>query len=233
MHDPADARSAPIVRIRVWDLPTRIFHWLLVALVAASIYTGNVGGLREMDIHMLVGYAVLAVALFRLIWGLIGSPRSRFADFIRGPRTVLRYARDLARGAHRATIGHNPLGGWSVAAMLASLSLQAGAGLFASDDILTEGPLASLVSAPVGKFLTGVHEVNAKVLYALIAVHLGAIAYYRLVHRERLVGAMIDGRKTVDATAANEDAPFASAWRALVPAALCGLVVWALVRYGG
>ena len=225
----SSARAARSVR--VWDLPTRLFHWLLVVLVVVSVYTGNVGGLREMDVHMLSGYAILALLLFRLVWGFIGAGESRFLSFVRGPRAVLAYARDLLTGRHRATLGHNPLGGWSVMAMLASLLVQAVTGLFSNDDILTKGPLARTVSKATSDRLTAIHDLNATVLYVLIGVHLLAILFYLLVQKENLVRPMLTGRKSVAGSPSVAD-PRAGAGptvAALVLAAAAGAVWW-LVR---
>ncbi len=161
--------ALPVRQVRVWDPATRLFHWSLVGLIVVNLYTGNVGGLREMDLHMLSGYAILALVAFRVIWGLVGSRHSRFAAFVRGPRATVSYLRSFLRGPYRAAVGHNPLGGWSVIAMLTSLLVQAVTGLFANDDILTEGPLADSVSKATSNTLTGIHQLNAWVLYGLIA----------------------------------------------------------------
>ena len=221
--------------VRVWDAPTRLFHWLLVILVAVSLYTGNVGGLAEMDWHMLSGYAILTLVAFRVVWGLIGSHHSRFRTFVRGPMAIGRYLVSFIRGPYRPTVGHNPLGGWSVVAMLAALLVQAVTGLFANDDILTEGPLASSVSEATSNTLTAVHELNALVLYGLIAVHIAAIAIYLVVKKQNLIAAMISGRKLIPPNAsdnderAGTDGTFTSSLIALAVAAACGGAVWALV----
>lgn len=182
-------------RITVWDLPTRLFHWALVLLVAVGLITGNIGGVQGMDIHMLAGYGVLALLGFRFVWGFVGSRHSRFSDFVAGPKRVIAYARELLSGAHKPALGHNPLGGWSVMALLTSLFVQAATGLCANDDILTEGPLAARVGKTLSNALTEVHEINANVLYVLIGVHLAAIIFYALVQRENLVRPMITGWK--------------------------------------
>jgi cytochrome b len=217
--------------IRVWDLPTRLFHWVLVLLVAVNIVTGNIGGLREMQWHEWSGLMILALVLFRLLWGLVGSRRSRFADFVRGPRAVIVYAHGLLTGRHTASIGHNPLGGWSVMAMVLCLLLQAATGMFANDDILTEGPLARKVSPAISDLLTEVHEINASVLYLLITVHLAAVLYYTVVHKEALLRAMIIGRKEIAASRPGEDAPFVSLGRAIASLMICGAAVWAIVSF--
>jgi len=129
-------------RIRVWDAPVRLFHWALAALAVFSFVSGKLGG-AWLDWHMRSGYAILTLLLFRLAWGVVGSHTARFASFVRGPASVRTYLRE--RGA-RGMPGHNPLGGWSVVAMLASLLVQAASGLFADDEIATRGPLAVKVS---------------------------------------------------------------------------------------
>jgi cytochrome b len=218
--------------IRVWDWPTRLFHWSLVLLITVNIYTGNVGGLREMDLHMLSGYAILALVLFRLVWGFIGSRHSQFSHFVRGPRAVIAYARSLASGVHRSFVGHNPLGGWSVVAMLLSLLIQAVTGLFSRDDILTQGPLVKHVSKQTSNMLTGIHEFNATVLYVLIAVHLAAVFGYLLVKKENLIRPMLTGRRPdLGESVSGDDAAFASGWvAALVLAAAAGIVWFVVTR---
>lgn len=216
--------------MRVWDLPTRLFHWLLAVLVAISIYTGNVGGLDEMRIHMLSGYAILSLILARVIWGVVGSRHSRFASFLAGPATVLRYAADLVRGRHTPTLGHNPMGALSVVALLAVLAVQAGTGLFANDDIFTEGPLADVAGKALSNTLTSIHHTASTVLYFLIGLHLAAVLGYLTIWKENLITPMLNGRKSAGAFPGATDAPFVSPWLALVIAAAAGLAVWALIR---
>ncbi|MFO1154623.1 MAG: cytochrome b/b6 domain-containing protein [Rhodospirillales bacterium] len=233
----ASPSEPPTIRVRVWDLPTRMFHWLLVALVAFNVYSGNVGGMANMDRHMLAGYTILALVLFRLAWGIVGSRHSRFVNFIRGPVTAFTYLRDLWSGRHQPSIGHNPLGGWSVAAMLLSLLVQAATGLFANDEILTKGPLAGSVSKATSRLLTGVHEINATLLYVLIALHLAAVSYYVIVRRESLIRPMLTGIKrlppalarVVDARGVGTEERFASPLLAAVLLLLAAGAVWLLV----
>ena len=184
----------------VWDLPTRIFHWSLVLLVAFSLITGQFGehlGIKVVTWHQFSGCAILALLIFRIFWGFFGGTHARFASFVRGPRTVLGYLRGLFSGrGSEAHAGHNPLGGWSVVAMLLCLALQACTGLFLSDDDLGfEGPLAKYISNHTGDQLKAVHEANAIVLVTLIVMHLSAIAYHFLVMGENLVRPMVTGRK--------------------------------------
>jgi cytochrome b len=219
------SETAP-VRIPVWDLPTRLFHWLLVAAVAVSFWSGRVGG-NAMHYHVLCGEAILALILFRLAWGFVGGREARFAAFVRGPAATLRYARDLVRGGAPRHLGHNPLGAWSILAMLAALLVQVATGLFANDDIFTEGPLASWVSKAVSDTLTRVHLVNRQVLVVLVALHLAAIAVYFL-RGENLVTPMITGRKAWSGPAPPPEAAFHA--RALLVAGIAVLAVYLLVR---
>ena len=143
MDKKSDRSSAaderPVV-IAVWDLPSRLFHGLLVILVAVSFTTGTIGG-NAMQYHEWSGFAILVLLVFRITWGFVGSRTSRFSDFVKGPAAVWRYANALVRGHSECYLGHNPLGGWSVLAMLLALLVQAATGLFANDDIITAGPL--------------------------------------------------------------------------------------------
>lgn len=233
---PRDSESDEIgkpagacIRVRVWDLPTRLFHWLLLILVAISIFTGNAGGLHIMEWHELSGFAILALLLFRIAWGLVGSRHARFADFVKGPRAVLAYAKAWLHERHSPWIGHNPLGGWSVVAMLISLLVQATTGLFSHDDILTKGPLAGSVSKATSNFLTGIHEANATVLYILIAVHVGAIIAYRVVKRQNLVRPMITGWAAAETAAAEQAHPKREIALASLLTAVAAIIVWFVV----
>ncbi len=184
--------TAPASRIRVWDLPTRIFHWSLAGLVAFSFTTGRVGG-DWMDWHLKSGYAVLVLLGFRIAWGLVGSETARFARFLRGPRAALAYARETLAGRHPFVAGHNPLGGWMVLAMLLALAFQAATGLFSDDQIATQGPLAVKVSDDTVSRMSALHSANEWLLVALVALHVIAIVTYRWAWNARLVGPMLHG----------------------------------------
>jgi len=179
--------------IRVWDLPTRLFHWIMLLLVVFSVVTAEID---ELDWHMRSGYCILTLVLFRIMWGFAGPYHARFANFVRTPAAVLAYLRDLRNGSAAAQGGHNPLGALSVVALLIALLLQASTGLFANDDSTsTEGPLAKLVSNHTSNLLTAVHEINQWVLYTLVALHVAAIAYFYFAKRENLVTPMLTGDK--------------------------------------
>jgi cytochrome b len=181
-------------QIPVWDLPTRLFHWLLVVLVAVSFATGVIGG-NAMTYHEYSGFAILVLLVFRIVWGFVGSRASRFSDFVKGPAAVWRYATALFRGDPERCLGHNPMGGWSVLALLLALLIQVVTGLFANDDIITEGPLYMWVSKPVSDWLTRVHRINRFLVVALVATHLSAVLFYLWGKGENLIKPMITGKK--------------------------------------
>ncbi len=178
----------------VWDLPTRLFHWILVGLVVLAYLTGNLGG-NAMETHRRAGEAILALVLFRVAWGFWGSTPSCFSSFVAGPRTVWRYARTLFVRPGPPHPGHNPLGGWSVLALLTLLFIQAGTGLFANDDIFFTGPLYPWVSKAASDRLTRIHLLNRWILSAIAGVHIAAVLFYLLYKRENLILPMITGKK--------------------------------------
>jgi len=171
----------------LWDWPTRLFHWSLVVLLPLAWWTAEEG---QMDRHQWVGYTVIVLVLFRIVWGFVGSYHSRFRDFLRGPVTVLGYV----RGRIAAGPGHNPLGAWSVVVLLSLLLVQAGSGLFNSDRILFDGPFYHAVDSDVRGFLGEVHEWAFNALLGMVALHLLAIAWHQFGRREKLIQAMVKGR---------------------------------------
>jgi cytochrome b len=215
--------------VEVWDLPVRLFHWALVLLVISQIVTVSIGG-NAMEYHMLGGYAILTLVLFRIAWGLFGSRHARFANFVRGPTAVFAYARELFGTQHRQHLGHNPLGAWSVVLMVLSLGTQAVSGLFADDEVMTTGPLEKHVSDDVASLMTEIHEVNAFVLGLLIAVHVAAIFYYLIARRENLIRPMITGTKDWPEPAVAEASSTALLFRAALILVLSGLTVAAVVN---
>jgi cytochrome b len=208
-------------KVRVWDLPVRLFHWALVLLVPAMWWTAEE---EQTELHILLGQIMLGLLLFRILWGVLGSSTARFSGFVRGPRKILAYLR-----GGRAGIGHTPIGALSVLAMLAALAVQVGLGLFASDDDgLYQGPLSYHVSAQTAETLTDRHETWFYVLLALIALHLAAILYYRLFRRRNLVAPMVTGRGPAgEDGAAMTPAPL---WRFPVAAALAAGATLVIVR---
>jgi cytochrome b len=207
-------------RVKVWDLPTRLFHWLLVGLVAALCLSGLTG---RQGLHLLLGPMVLSLLLFRLAWGIVGSRTSRFSDFVKGPRAALAYLAAARHGAVRS-IGHNPLGAYSVLTLLGLLLAQSATGLFASDDIFSQGPLAHLVSSGTVTTLSKLHRLGFKLLLAFVGLHLAAVAFYRFVKHDDLIGAMITGRKSVPAGI--DGIRFRNPLLALAVLAACTALVW-------
>lgn len=182
-------------RIRVWDLPTRVFHWSLVACVAGLVATGYVGG-ALMEWHARIGYAVLALLLFRLVWGFVGGHWSRFASFVRGPSHVAAYVRGDVHPD--SLVGHNPLGALSVLAMLAFLLAQVATGLVGDDEIAFTGPLNRFVTSAQGLAATWYHKrIGQWVIVGLVALHVAAVLYYLWRKGENLVRPMLHGDKTV------------------------------------
>jgi cytochrome b len=214
--------------VRVWDLPTRIFHWLLVTLVAASFAAGKAGG-NAMIYHEWCGEAILALLIFRIVWGFIGSAPSRFGTFLAGPSTVFRYALTLLRRDEDHHLSHNPLGGWSVMAMLLILLIQAGTGLFANDDIFIEGPLYAWVSKATSDRLTSVHRLNHDVIIILVAVHVAAVLFHLVYKKENLIRPMITGMKPWKGSPKVETTP-APVWLAVLTASVAAVSVYLLVR---
>jgi cytochrome b len=181
--------------VRVWDLPTRLFHWTLALLVAVAVVSAKMDAL---SIHMFVGETILALVLFRWVWGLVGSQTARFSDFIKGPGAILAYiAPTKTPGAPPVTLGHNPLGGWMVMALLLVLGVQAGSGLFTSDDILVDGPLVPLAAEATVKALSAAHRLLSDGILILVGLHVAAVLAYLLVKKDNLIRPMITGRKSV------------------------------------
>ncbi|WP_084544993.1 cytochrome b/b6 domain-containing protein [Derxia gummosa] len=181
-----DARAA-LARTRVWDLPLRLFHWSLVAAVGTALVTGELGG-SLMEVHAAAGITVVGLVAFRLVWGLVGSTHSRFLSFAPTPARLAAYLKGRWQG-----VGHNPLGALSVFALLGFLAAQAVSGLFGNDDITFTGPLFELVDEEVAARITTLHKQFANLLIGLVALHLAAIVFHRVVKRHDLVKPMVTG----------------------------------------
>jgi len=176
-------------RVLVWDLPTRIFHWSLAAAVTLAIVSGEIGG-DLMPLHAKAGLAIVGLVAFRLVWGVVGATHARFANFAPTPAALRAYLRGRWQGH-----GHNPLGALSVFALLALLAAQAGTGLFGNDEISFTGPLAALVEEATSLRLTGWHKQLVNLLFALLALHVLAIAAYLVIKKDNLVKPMVTGWK--------------------------------------
>ena len=213
--------------MRIWDVPTRLFHWLLVILVGTSWLTQNRGW---MEWHKLSGYAVLALLLFRLAWGFVGSDTARFARFVKSPLAALRHLSHLTRREPDYEIGHNPAGGWMVMVMLALLLVQAVTGLFSNDDVDTEGPLTDLVSKTQSDWFSHIHDVNFNLIEGVIVLHVLAIVAYAVFKRQNLVRPMVTGKKRVPG--ATRQPRMASPVLAAALLVVAAAAVAAVVRWG-
>lgn len=185
-------------RQRVWDLPTRLFHWSLVGAVIFAVVSGQVGG-NWIEWHGRAGLFILGLLAFRIVWGFIGSPTARFSQFVRGPSAIKAYLKGEWRG-----VGHNPLGALAVLALIGVSAAQVGSGLFANDDIAFAGPLAQLVSSEWSGRITGLHVQLFNGLLLVVGVHVAAIVFYARVKRTNLVLPMITGYQD---QAASQPAP--------------------------
>jgi cytochrome b len=217
--------------VRVWDLPTRAFHWLLALAVIGLVITAKVGG-NAMLWHMRLGLAVLALLSFRIIWGLVGGRWSRFASFIYAPTTVLRYLRGDHRPGDHFEVGHSPIGAFSVFALITVLLVQVGTGLIADDEIATIGPLNRYVANATGLLATSWHKGYGQwILLGLVALHIAAIVVYKL-RGKSLVKPMITGDKPLPPDVpATQDGPASRGLAAVVLAACVALVLW-IARQG-
>lgn len=210
-------------RQRVWDLPIRLFHWLLVASIAFAYVSGQLGG-NLIDWHARAGFLILGLVVFRIVWGLVGTPTARFTTFVRGPAAIAAYLRGEWRG-----IGHNPLGALSVLGLLALVGAQAATGLFTNDDIAFQGPFADWIGKDLSDRFHSWHAWLQNGLLALVVVHVAAIVFYARVRKENLVKPMITGW-----TEATPSSPAASGQRRggglvafIVSVLIAGAATWA------
>ena len=218
--------------VRIWDLPTRIFHWLLACSVIGLVVTANVGG-NAMVWHFRLGYTVLTLLLFRVVWGFIGGRWSRFSSFLYAPGTVIRYLSGRASAEHK--IGHNPLGALSVLGLLLFLFVQVGTGLMSDDEIAFAGPLTALVSGDTVSTATWYHkDIGAWILIAMVSLHVLAILFYIAGKKETLIRPMLHGDKqiTTQPVPASRDDALSRAG-ALVVLLVCAAVVRWVVQLGG
>jgi cytochrome b len=214
-------------KVRVWDLPTRLFHWVLVAAVIGLVITAKVGG-NAIEWHFRLGWLVFALIAFRLAWGLVGGHWSRFTTFVRGPGTVVRYLRGQSDAREFVDVGHNPLGALSVLGLLTILGLQVATGLFADDEIANTGPLVSLVSGTTSSALTSWHKTFGQwLIFLLVGLHVAAILFYLLKKKLNLIAPMVHGDKHLPA-----DTPAsADGWRTRLLALVLFVASTALVSW--
>jgi cytochrome b len=215
-------------RMKVWDLPVRLFHWVLVVLILCAWATQE---WDRMNWHKWVGYSILTVLLFRLVWGFVGSDTARFGRFLRSPVAAFRHLAHLGRREPDREIGHNAAGGWMVLVMLALIGVQAGTGLFANDlddGGKTEGPLMHLVSKERSNWLDKIHSLNFNLIEAVIVLHVLAIVVYAVLKRHDLVRPMVTGTKLMptDVAAPRIVRPVWALLVLVVAACVVAVVVW-------
>ncbi|HVO01441.1 MAG TPA: cytochrome b/b6 domain-containing protein [Candidatus Cybelea sp.] len=234
MANEVASRSAPVRSVPVWDPYVRLFHWLLVIGMAAAWWTGKSG---PMDLHYKLGLIVLFLVIFRLLWGLVGSPTARFAHFLKGPSAVFSYMRTMALPKPSFSFGHNAGGGVMVAVLLIVVLIQDASGLFNTDDVLFEGPFYNAVPESFSRLMGFIHAQFFNLVLVLVALHVAVIALYLVWKRENLVRAMVTGRARLPepvarAAEANGETRFASPFRALACAAVAAAVPIAIYYLG-
>lgn len=232
----AETPTAPLVHtqsVRIWDLPTRLFHWLLALLVVGLVVSGNIGG-NAMPVHAWLGQGVLTLVLFRLVWGIVGGHWSRFSNFLPTPRRLKAYWQALQQPQPHHAAGHNPLGALSIVAMLLILLLQACSGLLSDDEIAFTGPWAVLAPSEWVSWATSYHKTWGKtLLLGLVALHLLAILFHRLRFRHNLIPAMLHGnQEALPGTPPTHDRLGQRVVALLILLGCAALVRW-LVAFGG
>ncbi len=216
----------PLLMMRVWDAPTRLFHWAVVVLIAISYFSMK---FDQVQLHYLSGYTMLTLLLFRFCWGVFGSETSRFRHFLRSPLDGFRHFADFTKREPDRQVGHNAAGGWMVLFMLLVLAVQAVSGLFAGDPIEGGGPFIDQIGSAPQHLLSTIHQVNFNIILAAMALHVVAIIAYAVFKRHDLVRPMITGKKRLPP--ATRQPRFASPILAGIVLAVAGLFVWALVRF--
>ena len=192
-----DAVPPALRPIKVWDLPTRIFHWSIALLVLASWYTNR---RNWMELHFLAGYTMIGMLAFRMVWGFLGSETSRFVKFLKSPVEGFRHLRQIFVREPDTEIGHNAAGGWMVLGLLTLLLVQVVTGLCSNDDIMAEGPLSKYVGKDWSDRLGWIHSINFKVIELAILAHVCAILAYWLFKRQNLLRPMVTGIKRMPAS---------------------------------
>lgn len=212
--------------IKVWDLPVRIFHWLLVLAVLGA-YISDEAGIEYFVYHLWCGYAVVILVSFRILWGIVGTYHARFLNFLRTPSHTVRYGLDLVSNKESHYTGHNPLGAWMVIVLLTALLAQGITGLFGNDEILNFGPLYGYVSNELSLKLTSIHRQLFDLLAAAVAIHVLAVIFHLVIKKENLINAMLTGRKPRSQINSSVEIQSSRLWlAALLLIGLCALLAW-------
>lgn len=222
--------TQPSALVRVWDVPVRLFHWLLLVLLGFSWWSGDQGG-EWMEYHEWSGYAILTLLLFRIAWGVVGSAPARFVHFVRGPRASYAYFCSVLRRQPRAYLGHNPLGGWMIVGLLLVLLVQVITGLLGNDDSDFEAPLAHWIRHSASSLITTLHAYNFDLLLGLIGLHVAAVSVHQLLRHDGMIKAMFTGEKMAEAGVSA--GRMVSTWRAFLLLGLMAALVYVLLWIGG
>ena len=220
-------KRVPLLLMRVWDAPTRLFHWAIVLLLITSYVSIK---LDRVTLHEWSGYTVMTLLLFRLAWGLVGSDTARFRNFLRSPASAIAHLASLPKREPDRELGHNAAGGWMVLLMLLALAVQVATGLFAGDPIEGGGPFVDQPGEATQKLLDRIHAINVNVLLTLVALHVLAITLYAIIKRHNLVQPMLTGKKRLPAD--TRQPRFASPALAALILAVAAASVWTLLRFG-
>lgn len=226
IETPVDSGKA---HLHVWDLPTRVFHWLLVASFIVA-YVSNWAGVSYFTWHLWSGYFVVILVGFRILWGIFGTHHAQFVNFVRHPLESLRYAKHLAANKAKSYPGHNPLGALMVLLLLTVMLVQAVTGLFANDEIFNVGPLYGYIDNELSLKLTGIHKELFYWILAAVGVHVAAVLFYVLVKRENLIKAMVTGKKPRRGLEGARSIESSKIWLALfLVVFVSGLLAWVIV----
>lgn len=209
----------------IWDIPTRLFHWLIVASLLAQYAT--VEWLEnKVQWHFYIGYFTLFLVVFRLLWGIVGTQHAKFSSFVTGPKAVLNYVKTLFSRHSEPAVGHNPLGGWFVIVMLVLVAIQAISGLFMTDDIFLDGPYRQLANEDTLALMNSLHHFAFDVLLYVIALHIGAVVFYSVYKKQKLVPAMVHGNKVTNTVGITDSRIF----RALIVALIAAAAVYVAIE---
>jgi len=244
MTEPSTPGQTPH-KVKVWDIPVRVFHWSLVVLIGVSYLTGEFGGfdftmpgsgnmVANLDIHLVSGLGILTLVLFRVVWGFMGSTTARFTNFLAGPGAIVSYVGGLFKSGTKFIAGHNPAGGVVVVLLLLSLLMQAGTGLFSKEDDFfgNAGPLNSLISEDDAKIITQRHKQIWGYIELLIVLHIAANIFYWLVLKQNLIIAMFTGNKDAKPEATVPELRFVGTARAVIVLFVVAGAVWGITRLG-
>jgi len=227
---PESSAPSPVAAgerpVRVWDFPTRAFHWLTVVLVAGAWLTHR---LNWIDLHVRLGETLLALLLFRVLWGCFGSETARFRSFVASPANACRHLRHVLRRESDTQVGHNAAGGWMVLLLLALLLVETLSGIYVYNEVDDEGPLSAIVPAPVANAISWLHSFGWDLLFAAVVLHVCAIAVYAIAKRHNLIGPMLTGRKRLPASVRPPSR--APLWLAALLLAVAVLAVALLAAY--